>query len=118
MQVPFTVYLGWLTVATIANVSVWLYAVQWNGLGISAAGWTITLLGVATMVSVTLSIKNADAIFPLVPLWAFVGIAVKQAAVPAVALTAAAMAAICAVTWVAIVVGGVGKRKPLAPRWT
>src|SRR3712207_5510962 len=47
-HVPLTVYLGWLTVATIANLSFWLYSMGWSGLGLSAAGWTVTLLVVAT----------------------------------------------------------------------
>ncbi len=117
VHAPFTLYLGWLTVATIANISVWLYSVQWNG-GLGAAGWTIALLVVATIISVALSLKNADTVFILVPIWAFVGIAVKQAAVPSVALMAWAMAAICAITFVAVVVRAIGSRKPLSPRWT
>ena len=116
VHAPFTLYMGWLTVATIANISVWLYSVQWTG-GLGAGVWTIALLVVATIISVALSLKNADTVFILVPIWAFVGIAVKQAAVPSVALVAWAMAAICAITFIAVVVRGLGNRKPLAPRW-
>jgi len=33
VDVLFSVYLGWITVATVANVSDWLYLVEWNGFG-------------------------------------------------------------------------------------
>jgi hypothetical protein len=117
-HVPFTLYLAWLTVATIANISVWLYSLQWSGLGLSAAAWTNTLLVVATAISVALSLKNRDAVFITVPLWAFVGIAVKQAAVPSVAFTAATMAGVTALTCVVIVARAFGRRKRLTPRLT
>ena len=116
VQIPFTLYLGWLTVATIANVSVWLYALGWGGLGLSAAGWAIVLLVVATVIAVTLSLKNQDAVYILVPVWAFAGIAVKQAAVPSVALVAEIMAVVCGLVWLVIVARSFGKRGRLTPR--
>src|SRR5512147_1849772 len=34
VDVLFSVYLGWITVATVANLTDWLYLVEWNGFGI------------------------------------------------------------------------------------
>jgi benzodiazapine receptor len=117
-HVPFTLYLGWRTAATIANISVWLYSLQWSGLGLSAAAWTNTLLVVATAISVALSLKNRDAVFITVPLWAFVGTAVKHAAIPSVAFTAVAIASVAALTCAVIIARASGRRKRLAPQLT
>jgi hypothetical protein len=118
VHAPFTLYMGWLTVATIANTTIWLYALQWSGLGLSAEVWAIVLLVVATIISVVLSVKNQDAVFILVPVWAFIGIAVKQAAYPSVATTALIMAGICAFVFLLTIVRIVRSSGSLVPRAT
>lgn len=77
-QFPFSVYLGWISVATIANISFTLKFYDWNGWGLSDVVWTIILLVVATILALTFSKKQHDAIYPLVFVWAFVGIGVKN----------------------------------------
>src|SRR5215213_5793245 len=47
VDVLLSVYLGWITVATVANISDWLYLVGWDGFGISAQAWTVIMLAVA-----------------------------------------------------------------------
>lgn len=41
---PFSVYLGWISVATIANISYVLVEIGWVGFGISEVVWTIVCL--------------------------------------------------------------------------
>lgn len=35
VQIPFSIYLGWISVATIVNAAAVLYNLKWNGLGLS-----------------------------------------------------------------------------------
>jgi hypothetical protein len=81
VHLPFRIYLGWITVATVANVTTLLDYLQWNGFGISAEGWfsliLIAVLGIAGWVNYT----RRDVAFTLVILWALAGIAIKHSAV-------------------------------------
>ncbi|MEH7883940.1 tryptophan-rich sensory protein [Bacillus sp. JJ1609] len=77
--VPFSVYLGWISVAIIANISYYLKSIGWDGLGISDIVWTIIMLIVAAILATAFLRKNEDPIYPLVFIWALVGIGVKNA---------------------------------------
>jgi benzodiazapine receptor len=94
VDVPFSTYLGWISVAAIANVTDWLYFVNWNGFGIAPEVWAVIMLIVATVVGVLMTITRRDSAYLFVFAWSFVGIAVKQAAVPMVAYTAWAAAVV------------------------
>ena len=50
VRVPFSIYLGWITVATIANVTQVLYNAGWNGFGLSPETWLVIMLAVAVVV--------------------------------------------------------------------
>jgi hypothetical protein len=92
VDVPFSTYLGWISVATIANVTDWLYFVNWNGFGIAPEIWAVIMLLVASLVGVLMALTRRDSAYLFVFAWSFVGIAIKQAAVPMVAYTAWAAA--------------------------
>jgi tryptophan-rich sensory protein len=92
-HVPFSVYLGWITVATIANASYVLYDANWDGFGLSGAVWAAIMLVVATAVTLTIIATRRDIAYAVVIVWALVGIVVKQSATPLVAVTAALMTA-------------------------
>jgi tryptophan-rich sensory protein len=92
-HVPFSVYLGWITVATIANASYVLYDANWDGFGLSGAVWAVIMLVVATAVTLTIIATRRDIAYTVVIVWALVGIVVKQSATPLVAVTAALMTA-------------------------
>lgn len=97
VDLPFSIYLGWATVATIANTTVVLYGLGWNGWGISGPVWTAVLLAVATAIAALISLRRGDTAYVLVLLWAFIGIAVKQAGTPLVVYAASAAALAVAV---------------------
>jgi hypothetical protein len=78
LKLPFSVYLSWICVATIANAATWLVSVGWDGAGISETVWTVLMIGVATLLNVVFLRKNQDLGFMVVFLWAIVGIAVKN----------------------------------------
>ncbi len=77
VRIPFSIYLGWITVATIANVSDVLYYLGWNRFGISEAAWMVIVLGAVVLISGLMSFLRKDIAYTLVILWALVGIAVK-----------------------------------------
>jgi len=84
VNAPFSIYLGWITIATVANIAQWLYFINWNGFGISAATWTVIMLAAATLISAGMAFLRRDWLYLLVPIWAVVGIALKQAGNPVV----------------------------------
>jgi hypothetical protein len=94
VDVLFSVYLGWITVATVANISDWLYLVKWNGFGPSAQAWAVIMLTVASLLGLAMALTRRDVGYLSVLVWAFVGIAEKQASAPLVALSAWIAAAI------------------------
>jgi benzodiazapine receptor len=96
VQIPFSIYLGWATVATIANVTSILYYVGWSGWGIAPEAWAAIMLGVATVVGVLVFLTRRDFAFVLVLIWAFVGIAFKHSSVTLVMGAAWLMTAVLA----------------------
>ena len=101
VQIPFSIYLGWITVATIANATSLLDHLGWNGWGITPEIWTVIMLLVATVVAWLMAILRRDVAYLLVLVWAFAGIAVKHVGTPLVANSAwaaTALVAIAAVT--------------------
>jgi translocator protein len=97
VQIPFSIYLGWATVATIANVTSTLYFLGWGGWGIAPQAWAAIMLGVATVVGVLVFLTRRDFAFVLVLIWAFAGIALKHSAAPLVMGAAWLMTAVLAV---------------------
>jgi tryptophan-rich sensory protein len=89
LHLPFSIYLGWLSVATIANISVLGVAQKWGDLfGIGAPAWAAILLVVATLVGLILAVTRRDVGFVMVFVWAFTAIINKQSATPVVTTTA------------------------------
>ena len=88
VNVPFSIYLGWITVATIANASQLLFYLKWNGLGVNPQFWAVIMIGAATIVALLMALTRRDIAYLLVLVWALAGIGAKHLAAPAV--TAAA----------------------------
>lgn len=88
VDIPFSVYLGWITVATVANITSYLYSISWDGFGIDAQLWAVTMIAVASVVGLMMAQMRKDSGYLLVLIWSFVGIAAKQAAFPMVANSA------------------------------
>jgi len=88
VDVMFSVYLGWITVATVANITDWLYFVGWNGFGIPAQTWAVIMLTVASLLGLAMALTGRDVGYLAVLVWAFIGIAIKQTGAPLVILSA------------------------------
>lgn len=78
IRLPFSVYFGWITVATIANVTTQLVAWNWNGFGILEPVWSIIILSVGALIGITTILSNRDTAYGLVLIWAFAGILIKH----------------------------------------
>jgi hypothetical protein len=78
VHLPFSVYLGWITVAAIANVAISLTVINWDGWGLGDVFWTVLMIGVATLATLTVILTRKDIGYSLVIIWALAGIAVKQ----------------------------------------
>lgn len=103
-NLPFSIYLGWITVATVANITVALYYVGWNGGFLLPEWWTALMMAVATALGVILLWRYRDFAYALVLVWAIAGIAVKQSAAALVAGSAWGLVAVlaAALVWFAV----------------
>ncbi|MDX2243021.1 MAG: tryptophan-rich sensory protein [Leptolyngbyaceae cyanobacterium bins.302] len=88
LRIPFSTYLGWISVATVVNVALALYSVGWNGWGITPEVWTVLMLIIATGLGVMLLRQRQDIAYALVLVWAFVAIAVKRIDIPLISISA------------------------------
>ena len=78
INMPFSLYLGWITIATIANISAWLVSINWSGWGVSEVTWTIIILIIGVIITIINSIKRTDSIYALVIIWSYIGIIIKR----------------------------------------
>ena len=76
---PFIIYSGWLTVACIANVTIYLTKIDWNGWGVSPEAWTFTIIGIATFINLVVTWRQHMPEFALVGAWGLVAIGVANA---------------------------------------
>jgi len=95
-HIPFRIYLGWVTVATIANTTIVLYDLGWQGAPFGADKWAALMIFVATLIGGFFALRLRDIAYTLVLVWAFVGIYVEQNDAPITAYTALTMAGLLA----------------------
>lgn len=96
VNLPHSIYLGWISVATIANVTQTLYYWRWDGFGLAPQIWSAIMLVVATGLAGLMAWFRRDTGYLPVLVWAFVGIAAKFPGEPLVSITAWATAAVVA----------------------
>ncbi|WP_313791461.1 tryptophan-rich sensory protein [Lacinutrix neustonica] len=78
---PFVIYSGWVTVASIANVSAYLIKIGWDGYGIAPEVWTVIMIGIATGINLIITWKRNMREFALVGAWALIAIGVANKSV-------------------------------------
>jgi hypothetical protein len=78
IRLPFTVYLGWITVATIANITSYLVGIEWNQFGISEVMWTVVIIFAGMIIGNIAMIFYNSIAYGLVIIWAYIGIAIKH----------------------------------------
>jgi benzodiazapine receptor len=84
VHVPISTYLGWITIASIANVATMLVSLNWDAFGINPVTWTSFIIIVALLLSLIVIVTRKDVAYSLVIIWAFIGIASAQTANPSI----------------------------------
>lgn len=78
IQVPFSVYLGWVSVATLSGFAVWANRSWHSGNPFSDRTWAVILLIVGVLIAGAFALFARDAIVPLVFVWSYVAIVQQQ----------------------------------------
>lgn len=80
IHAPFGIYLGWISVATIANITATLVGNQWNGWGISEGNWGIIMVSIGFLVAFGMVFFKNNVFYGLAVIWALYGITLKRGA--------------------------------------
>jgi hypothetical protein len=80
VQLPFSVYLGWITIATIANVTALLVYTNWNTFGLGEPFWAVAVIIVGIAITLSVLFTRKDIFYCLVVDWALLGILLKRLA--------------------------------------
>lgn len=78
IRLPFSVYFGWITVATIANATALLVSLRWDGFGIPEVTWTVIIVLIGVVIGVATMLRFRDIAYGLVIIWAYFGILIKH----------------------------------------
>ena len=77
-KAAFGIYLGWISIATIANVTALLVRLNWDGFGVSQEAWAILMIAVGAAIVSLAIVKLANPFLGLAVVWAFAGIILKR----------------------------------------
>jgi benzodiazapine receptor len=114
-RVPFSVYLGWITVATIANATAVLVKAGWNGFGLQPQVWAAAVVIVAALITIAVLATRRDIAYGLVVLWALCGIALKRSADSSLASQVTFLTAVVCSAALAAAIIGSAVRSALKP---
>jgi len=84
VHLPFSVYLGWITIATIANVTALLVNINWNAWGLGEQFWAVAVIIVGIAIALSVLFTRKDIFYCLVVDWALLGILIKRLSVTTV----------------------------------
>lgn len=104
VHVPFSVYMGWITIATIANVTALLVDLGWNRFGLSEQFWTVLVIAVGIIIALAVLFFRNDIFYCLVVDWAIFGILMKRLGDKA---TPALFVVIIAIIGLAVITAGI-----------
>ncbi|WP_458120288.1 tryptophan-rich sensory protein [Paenibacillus sp. Z6-24] len=88
VKLPYSTYMGWVSVATILNTGIALNKNEWDGFGLSPTVWSVIGLVAGALLAIIISYRFRDSIYPLVFVWAYIAIAVKHPDLPTTHWTA------------------------------
>lgn len=74
---PIDLYFGWISVATIANISAYLSKMNWTG-GLSEITWTVIMIAIGTLLALFMVFARNMREYAAVFIWAFIAIAVRH----------------------------------------
>lgn len=111
VHVPFSIYLGWISVATVANVSAFLVDAEWGGFGINPAIWAIIMVAVATALGGFVLLSRNDPFYALVIVWALFGIWANRFSEEPSANSLTGFVGLCLLFLLALIITRLAKRK-------
>jgi len=104
LSVPFGLYFGWMTVATIAGVGITIESCTGNYtsplLGIYAQSWAEGLIAIATGLGIYISSRYRDVVYPAVIAWATTAIYLKTAHTTEGVHTTAEVSSLISAAWI------------------
>jgi len=77
-KLPFSIYLAWISVATVANATAVLVGLHWNRFGLSEQFWTVLMLAGISILTFFFIFKKKDYFYALIIIWALLGILYKR----------------------------------------
>ncbi len=80
VHLPMSVYLGWISIATIANVTALLVAWKWTRFGMSEQFWAVVMIAAGIVLAGLMLFRRNDIFYALVTGWALAGILLKRIA--------------------------------------
>lgn len=80
LKAVFGIYLGWIIIATVANITAGLVSINWSGAGLSAISWTLIMIAAGVAVASINMVKLENPFLAVSVTWAFLGISIKRAA--------------------------------------
>ncbi len=81
LSVPIRVYLGWILVATIANVTAFLVDFGWDGFGLDPRIWAVAAIAAGLALALYYALGRGAIATPIVVVWAYAGIVIKRMSV-------------------------------------
>ncbi len=78
IHLPFSIYIGWITIATIANVTALLVDANWNTFGLGEQFWAVAVIAVGIAIALSVLFTRKDIFYCLVVDWALLGILIKR----------------------------------------
>ncbi|MBP6977132.1 MAG: hypothetical protein KBB71_02305 [Lentimicrobiaceae bacterium] len=100
--VPFSLYLGWISVATVANATVLLVSLDWGRWGLSEVFWFIIILAAIAGLTLVMIFRKKDIVYALAIIWALAGIIMKRSQGGAVQDKITVIAAVAAVVVITV----------------
>ena len=92
IQIPISIYLGWITVAIVVNAALALYSINWGGWGITPAIWAVIAIVVSAAITTLVTIEHHDPAYLFVIVWALIAIGIRHLDTPLITVTAAVAA--------------------------
>ena len=78
IKVPFSIYFGWITVATVANVTTLIVSFNFNSYVLSEPLWAVLIIIIGAIIGCITLLRNKDYFYGLVIIWAYIGIVIKH----------------------------------------
>ena len=111
---PISLYLGWVTAATLANLSLVVVHLDWLPSAVTPEAWSLFAIGLALVIAGFVYWRLADPVYLGVIAWAMTGIAFKPAQLGSVAMAAQAVAALAGIGVVLLILLGPVRRRARA----